>query len=104
VLCYEFADDGHWGDAISPAGQASEPPMRTRQRRLRIVAAVLSPYGLTVSDPGVGRQVVISNRTGACELATVLPTVWQAAQRLCARRIDVLDEALLEALAGGPST
>lgn len=100
VLCYELADDGYWGDAISP-DRGSEPPVRSRQRRLRIVAAILAPYGLSVSDPGAGRYVVIGNRTGASEVATTLPVVWQAAQRLCTRRIDVLDEALLQALAGG---
>jgi hypothetical protein len=96
VLCYEFADESHWADV----GEAGEPPARVRHRRLRMVAAVLAPYGLTVSDPGVGRHVVVSDRKGAAEMATTLPSIWQAAQRLTTRRIDVLDEALLDALAG----
>jgi hypothetical protein len=99
VLCYEFAGEDHWADAVT-GGEAEDLPLRARYRRLRIVAAVLSSYGLTVSDPGVGRYVVISDRKGASEMATTLPSVWQAAQRLSGRRIDALDEALLDALAG----
>jgi hypothetical protein len=99
VLCYEFADEDHWADAVVAGGDASGLPMRARYRRLRIVAAVLSPYGLTVSDPGAGRHVVISDRKGASEIAAALPSVWQAAQRLSAHRIDALDDALLDALA-----
>ena len=101
VLCYELADEGHWTEAVSSDDQAGGLGRRARHRRLRILAATLAPYGLTVSDPGAGRHVVISDRKGASEVAAGLPAIWQAAQRLSSRRIDVLDPALLDALAGG---
>jgi hypothetical protein len=101
VLCDELADQVHWADAVGSGGEASAPPRHDRHRRLRVLAAILTPYGLTVSDPGVGRHLVISDRKGASEVAAGLPAVWQAAQRLSPRRIDVLDPHLLDALAGG---
>lgn len=90
VLCYEFADEADWTEVVSGA----------RHRRRRILAAVLAPYGLTVSDPGAGRHVVVSDRKGASEVASGLPEVWRAAERLSGRRIDALDPALLDALTG----
>lgn len=99
VLCYEFADEGHWADAVVPEATApDELGGRARYRRRRILAEVLRPYGLTVSDPGAGRHVVVSNRKGASEVVAGLPAIWQAAQRLSGRRVDVLDPALLDAL------
>lgn len=98
VLCYEFAEEDHWADAVADDGIPNQAPARARHRRLRVLAATLSHYGLSVSDPGAGRQVVISDRKGASEVAAGLPAIWKAAQRLSPRRIDVLDPALLEAL------
>ncbi|MCW2598913.1 MAG: hypothetical protein JWM02_742 [Frankiales bacterium] len=102
VLCYELAEESHWADVISDDSDANDLPVRARHRRKRILAAVLSPYGLEVSDPGSGRYVVIADRKGASEVAAGLPAVWQAAQRLSSRRPDVLDPVLLEVLASTP--
>jgi hypothetical protein len=98
VLCYEFVPEDHWADGVSDAA-----PSRSRHRRSRLLAAVLAPYGLTVSDPGTGPHCVIADRKGAAEIAAGLPAVWRAAQRLSSRHIDVLDPELLEALARGPA-
>ncbi|MEV1175877.1 hypothetical protein [Nonomuraea sp. NPDC049784] len=97
-MCYELVPDDHWSDGVSDA-----VPGRSLYRRTRILSAVLAPYGLTVSDPGTGPHCVIANRKGAAEVAAGLPAVWQVAQNLSSRRIDVLDPVLLEALAPGPS-
>jgi hypothetical protein len=103
VLCYELVPGDHWSDGVSEGG-ADALPGRSRYRRTRILSAVLAPYGLTVSDPGTGPHCVVADRKGAAEVAAGLPDVWQAAQRLSPRRIDVLDPVLLEALArGGPA-
>ncbi|MFS8479438.1 MAG: hypothetical protein FWJ93_10885 [Micromonosporaceae bacterium] len=99
VLCYELADEEHWADAVA-AGPDGQGRVRARHRRLRILTAVLSRYGLTVSDPGVGRHVVVADRKGAAEMAAGLPAVWRTAERLAGRRIDPLDRALLDALSG----
>jgi hypothetical protein len=97
VLCYELAPEDHWSDGVT-AGVPSDPPMRNRHRRTRVLTAVLAPYGLTVSDPGTGRYLTIADRKGAAEVAAGLPAVWAAAGRLSPRPIDPLDPALLAAL------
>lgn len=100
VLCYEFAEDGHWTDMLaSGEGEAVQQPSGGRYRRLAILNAVVEPYGLSVSDPGYGRHVVVSDRKGASEVASGLGALWVTAQRMAPRRIDVLDEALLAVLA-----
>jgi hypothetical protein len=99
VLCYELAPEDHWADAADGSG-ARQP---SRHRRTRILSTVLAPYGLTVSDPGSGAHRVLSDRKGASEVASALPAIWQAADRLAPRPLDVLDPALLDALDGdGP--
>ncbi|MCW2535944.1 MAG: hypothetical protein JWQ26_1643 [Modestobacter sp.] len=98
VLCYELAPEDHWSDGVRP-GEPSAPPLRDRHRRTRILAAVLAPYGLTVSDPGAGRHLTIADRKGAAEVAAGLPAVWEAAGRLSSRPLDPLDPVLLAALA-----
>jgi hypothetical protein len=98
VLCYELAPEDHWTDGVS-VGETTDMPGRPRYRRTRILSAVLTPYGLTVSDPGNGPHRVIADRKGSAEVAAALPAVWEAAERLSSRKIDVLDPDLLAALA-----
>jgi hypothetical protein len=102
VLCYELAPEDHWTDGVSDA-ETTDVPGRPRYRRTRILSAVLAPYGLIVTDPGNGPHCVIADRKGSAEVVAGLPAVWQAAERLSSREIDVLDPDLLAALApGGP--
>jgi hypothetical protein len=54
-----------------------------------------------VSDPGTGPHWVIGNHKGAAEVAAGLPAIWQAADRLSSRPVDVLDPTLLDALGRG---
>ena len=97
LICYEFAADSHWSDALALDAGSGSRQLRVRHRRLRAVKALLAPYGLTVSDPGVGRHLVVSDRKGASKMAADLPALWRAAQSLSPRAIDVLDPALLGA-------
>jgi hypothetical protein len=97
VLCYELLPEGHWSDGVSADGEGGSP-LRARYARARILSAVLAPYGLTVTDPGSGSHVTVADRKGAAEVAAGLPAVWQAADRLAPRPLDVLDPALLAAL------
>ena len=99
VLCYELAPEEHWADA-SRDGAPGATARAARHRRTRLIATVLAPYGLTVSDPGTGPHRVIANRKGAGEVAAGLPATWEAADRLSPRPVDVLDPALLDAVAG----
>jgi len=100
VLCYELAADEHWSDGVAMDG-AEQLPGRPRFRRTRLLSAVLGPYGLTVSDPGSGPYCTIADRKGSTEVAAGLPAVWQAADRLSPRPIDVLDPFMLSVLAAG---
>jgi hypothetical protein len=102
VLCYELAPEEHWADA-SPDGATSATARAARHRRTRLLATVLAPYGLTVSDPGTGPHRVVADRKGAAEVVAGLPATWQAADRLSPRPVDVLDPVLLDALAGDPA-
>jgi hypothetical protein len=100
VLWYELAPEDHWADA-TPGAEPSGAARSARHRRRRLLAAVLAPYGLTVSDPGTGPHWVIGNHKGAAEVAAGLPAIWQAADRLSSRPVDVLDPTLLDALGRG---
>lgn len=97
VLCYELVPEDHWADG-GPAGESSPAARPARHRRTRLIAEVLRPYGLTVSDTGTGPYRVVADRKGRAEVAAGLPALWQAADRLSGRPIDVLDPALLGAL------
>lgn len=97
VLCYELAPEDHWADG-GPTGDGGAAGSG-RHRRTRLLAAVLAPYGLTISDPGTGPHRVVADRKGAAETAAGLPAIWQAADRLAGRPVDVLDPDLLDALA-----
>jgi hypothetical protein len=100
VLCYELAPEDHWSDR-APGDEPTAIRGVARHRRTRLLAAVLAPYGLTVSDPGSGPHRVIADRKGAAEIAAGLPAVWQAADRLAPRPVDVLDPTLLDTLLPG---
>jgi hypothetical protein len=100
VLCYELALENHWSDQ-RPADEPTPIRSVARHRRTRLLAAVLAPYGLTVSDPGTGPHRIIADRKGAAEIAAALPAIWQAADRLSSRTVDVLDPALLDTLVAG---
>jgi hypothetical protein len=104
VLCYELAPEDHWSDGVSSAGDVPGSPQRSRFRRARLLSTVLAPYGLTVSDPGSGPHCTVADRKGAAEIAVGLPAVWQAADRLSARPVDVLDPVLLDVLTQGRRT
>jgi hypothetical protein len=97
VLCYELAPEDHWSDGAGGGDQWEV--RRARHRRTRLLAAVLAPYGLTVSDPGTGPHRLVADRKGAAEVVAGLPAVWRAADRLSPRPVDVLDPAVLDALA-----
>jgi hypothetical protein len=98
VLCYELAPEEHWSDGISSTEEVPGSRQRARFRRARLLTTVLAPYGLIVSDPGSGPHCTIADRKGASEVVVGLPAVWQAADRLSPRPVDVLDPTLLEAL------
>lgn len=100
AVCYEFASEEHWTDSLGSApGTTVALPPGARHRRTALIAAVLRPYGLTVSDPGLGRHVVVGDLKGSSEVAAGLGEVWVVSQRLAGRPVDVLDDALLERLA-----
>jgi hypothetical protein len=99
VLCYEFGGDQHWTDAIVSTDGGAEQALRDRHRRVRILRTILAPYGVQVAYPGSGPHLLLSNAKGASDVASSLPEVWDRADRLAGRDIDVLDKFLLDRLA-----
>lgn len=97
MLCYELAPEEHWADG-GPFDQPSEEARSGRHRRTRLISAVLAPFGLTVTDAGAGPHRMLADRKGRAEIAAGLPSLWQAADQLSSRPIDVLDPALLQSL------
>lgn len=95
VLCYDFGSDQHWTDAIGEVEQS----LRDRYRRVRILQKILTPYGVQLTYSGSGQHFLLSNAKGASDIASSLPEVWDRAERLAGRDIDVLDEFLLDRLA-----
>ncbi len=103
-LCGMLGGQGHWTETATNAdafqGRAkSHTRHRERQDRARLVNRVLRHYGLHLSD-WAGTSFVLRGRTGRTRLVGNLTEVWTAAETLCKRDCDPLDEDLLAALAG----
>ena len=101
-LCGILAGRGHWTESASSpevfAGRSEvHTATRERQRRNRILNAVLGHYGLSVSDWTAGKSVLRS-ATGRTAIVDNVGELWPAAERLAGRPVDPLDPTLLSAL------
>lgn len=106
VLCGQLVTDLHWTetrfDATAVGSAASETPRRRQRfRRARLVDRVLHHYALSVRDDWSSTSYLVANRKGAMELVQHLGQLWPAAERLAGRRLDPLDDGLLQDLSGG---
>lgn len=102
-LCGILGGRGHWTDsATNPevfAGRAEQhTSRRERQQRIRLMAPVLTHYGLSLGD-WTGSTYVLRTHTGQTQLVENLAELWAAAEALTGRNIDPLDPALLARLA-----
>jgi hypothetical protein len=103
ALCGVLRGKGHWSDSASaPAAFAgrTEPQTRIRERqaRTRLLNAVLKPHGVVVKDWS-GNSYLLTSLTGRTAIVDTIADVWSAAERLCGRTVDPLDEAYLATLA-----
>ena len=101
-FCAVFAGTPHWTDTASDAGdrdsESGGPDWRlARQKRLRIVNAVLTHFGCRVED-WMGGQFLVSSQRGRTEMVEQLPQVWQVVENIAQRPLDPLDPTLLAAL------
>jgi hypothetical protein len=94
--------EAHWADGVAGPGEpaaAAVPWLRrqARRRRVELGNRVLRHYGLSLAD-WQGTSFVLRGRTGRAEMVAGLGDLWPKAERLCARTLDPLDGALLDAL------
>jgi hypothetical protein len=104
ALCGVLGGKGHWSDSASaPAVFATrtEPQTRLRERqaRTRLLNTVLKHHGVTVKDWS-GSAYLLTSPTGRTAIVDTIGDLWGAAERLCGRTMDPLDEAYLVTLAG----
>lgn len=107
-FCAVFSGVPHWTETASDVGDQAPtsggPEWRLgRQRRLRVVNAVLAQFGCRVED-WMGGQFMVSSQRGRTEMVEQLPQVWQVVESIAQRPLDPLDPVLLAALrsAQGP--
>jgi hypothetical protein len=103
TLCSQLLNEIHWSDRqLNPElvtrGAAETSRRQDRYRRIRLVGEVLTHYRLDVADDWGSTNYVIGNRKGKRQVVTSLAELWQAAERMAGRRLDPLDDALLEHL------
>lgn len=98
-LCGVLAGGEHWADSASAAPALGAERRRQRFARVRLINQVLRHYALRLDD-WQGDSFLLSNRTGRTEIVADLQALWSAAARMTGRRLDPLDPALIDALAG----
>jgi hypothetical protein len=108
ALCGVLGGKGHWSDSDSaPAAFAgrAEPQTRLRERqaRTRLLNVVLKQHGVVVKDWS-GNSYLLTSLTGRTAIVDTIGELWPAAERLCGRRIDPLDEAYLATLERPPES
>ncbi len=104
VLCGELTNGLHWSELefkeqgrIVTVGSLAGHRMRARLKKLRVLSQVLEFYGLGIKE-WQGSQYVLSNAKGSSELVDNLGALWDRAQRLSSKPLDVLDQNLLDFL------
>ena len=101
-LCGVLGGRAHWTESTAHpeafAGRTdTHTRRRERQQQTRLANAVLKHYGLVLSDWS-GASYVLRSATGRSVIVQNLNEVWIAAQDLCGRSCDPLDDGLLATL------
>lgn len=101
-LCGVLGGNEHWADAVARPGvftRNTDRLARRRERatRVRIAAAALAPFGITISD-WQGASFLLATRTGKTEIIDDLGHLWPTAERLAGRPCDPLDPAVIAAM------
>jgi hypothetical protein len=94
ALCGAFGTAEHWTDR--PGAGDGPPPIVERLKKADAANALLSIYGLKLSEWG-GRYMLTS-RTGKTAAVDHFGALWPAAEKLAGRPCDPLDPQTIAAL------
>ncbi|GAA7852899.1 hypothetical protein HpMS178_00820 [Helicobacter pylori] len=111
VLCGELISSFHWSDgtdgsgsyenenlkgqnALISANENARERKRVRLKRVRLLNQILAFYGLKMDD-WQGAKFVLRDKKGQSVMVNDLGDLWDKAQNLAKKEMDVLDSHLL---------
>ncbi|GAA9414211.1 hypothetical protein TH0823_07940 [Helicobacter pylori] len=111
VLCGELISSFHWTDgtygsdsyenenlrepnALISANENARERKRARFKRVRLLNQILAFYGLKIND-WQGAKFVLCDKKGQSVMVNDLGDLWDKAQNLAKKEMDVLDSHLL---------
>lgn len=100
VLCGELITNIHWSEGVSSdekevvVGDKQRDRMRQRLQKVQVVNKVLSFYGLQLKEWNASK-FVLSDKKGNTKIINHLGELWERADSLTSKDIDVLDAKLL---------
>ena len=102
-LCGLLTTGRHFTEAGTDAartGAVAGPRERhiARAYRVRLLNALLRPFGVPVGD-WAGTKYVVKGASGRTRLVDRLPQLWSAVDEVATRPVDPLDGAFIAALA-----
>ncbi|WRC53436.1 hypothetical protein E5L10_01820 [Helicobacter pylori] len=119
VLCGELISSFHWSDenygsdsyeidenlrepnALISANENARERKRARLKRVGLLNQILAFYGLKISD-WQGAKFVLCDKKGQSVIVNDLGDLWDKAQNLAKKKMDVLDSHLLAFLNQNP--
>lgn len=98
-LCGVFLTEDSWSDAtVTSTAAGGRTRRHERLHRVALANRVLKLMRASVADWN-GVSYVVSSPTGQSEVVESIAAVWPAAERMCKRQIDPLDQSVIEAIA-----
>ncbi|GAA8858545.1 hypothetical protein DUHN8_03200 [Helicobacter pylori] len=112
VLCGELISSFHWSDenygsdsyeidenlkepnALISTNENARERKRVRLKRVRLLNQILAFYGLKIND-WQGTKFVLCDKKGQSVIVNDLGDLWDKAQNLAKKEMDVLDSHLL---------
>ncbi|MGL2419666.1 hypothetical protein ACOWLQ_07240 [Helicobacter pylori] len=112
VLCGELISSFHWTDrtygtdsceidenlrepnAVISTNENARERKRARLKRVRLLNQILAFYGLKIGD-WQGTKFVLCDKKGQSVIVNDLGDLWDKAQNLAKKKMDVLDSNLL---------
>ncbi|GAA9275523.1 hypothetical protein TH0213_00870 [Helicobacter pylori] len=112
VLCGELISSFHWSDGIDGSdsyeidenlkgrntvvstNENARERKRARLKRVRLLNQILAFYGLKIND-WQGAKFVLCDKKGQSVMVNDLGDLWDKAQNLAKKEMDVLDSNLL---------
>jgi hypothetical protein len=64
---------------------------------------VLAQYGLEIGDDASATSYIVGNRKGDQRLAAAMGELWRIAEQMAGRKLDPLDESVLQRLRNAAS-